>query len=192
MREKRNIISLDTDSALALMQEIYNDIVEQRNTASMITKKMLTFMKDAEDMSVIGPVIKEQQKILNDCTEKKISLVKLQSALLKQMNGSGPNAVGGKLQLTEDDRVLLEKLMQEPDGDSQLFRSNCFEHIDGYNMQTLLDSARATRIVAPVDCEQKDQEQYSNDLLNHTLLYSASVDGVHTTDGQRPYIQEDD
>ncbi len=71
MRERKNIISLDTDSALALMQEIYNDIVEQKNTASMITKKMLTFMKDAEDMSVIGPVIKEQQKILNDCTEKK-------------------------------------------------------------------------------------------------------------------------
>ena len=44
----------------------------------MITKKMLSFMKEAEDMSVIGPGIKEQQKILNDCTEKKISLVKLQ------------------------------------------------------------------------------------------------------------------
>ena len=44
-------------------------------------------MKDAEDMSTIGPVIKEQQKILNDCTEKKISLVKLQSVLLKQTTG---------------------------------------------------------------------------------------------------------
>jgi hypothetical protein len=115
MRERKNIISLDTDSALALMQEIYNDIVEQKNTASMITKKMLTFMKDAEDMSVIGPVIKEQQKILNDCTEKKISLVKLQSALLKQTQGSGPGAGGGKLQLTEEDRVLLEKLMNDSD-----------------------------------------------------------------------------
>ena len=118
MREKKNIISLDTDSALALMQEIYNDIVEQKNTASMITKKMLTFMKDAEDMSVIGPVIKEQQKILNDCTEKKISLVKLQSALLKQTQGSGPNSTGGKLQLTEEDRVLLEKLMSDSEGES--------------------------------------------------------------------------
>jgi len=98
-----------------LMQEIYNDIVEQKNTASMITKKMLTFMKDAEDMSVIGPVIKEQQKILNDCTEKKISLVKLQSALLKQTQGSGPSAGGGKLQLTDEDRVLLEKLMNDSD-----------------------------------------------------------------------------
>jgi hypothetical protein len=114
MRERKNLISLDTDSALALMQDIYNDIVEQRNTASMITKKMLTFMKDAEDMSVIGPVIKEQQKILNDCTEKKISLVKLQGALLKQTQGTGPNS-GGKLSLTDEDRTLLEKLMNEPD-----------------------------------------------------------------------------
>ena len=84
MRPKKPNISLDVDSALSLMQEIYNDVVEDRNTASLIMKKMMSFMKDAEDMSVIGPVIKEQQKILNDCTEKKISLVKLQGVLLKQ------------------------------------------------------------------------------------------------------------
>lgn len=114
MRRKTNILSLDTDSALALMQEIYNDIVEQKQTASMITKKMLSFMKEAEDMSVIGPVIKEQQKILNDCTEKKISLVKLQSALLKQ-TGGGQVQSGGKLDLTDEDRQLLEKLMKEDD-----------------------------------------------------------------------------
>ena len=114
MREKKNIISLDTDSALALMQEIYNDIVEQKNTASMITKKMLTFMKDAEDMSVIGPVIKEQQKILNDCTEKKISLVKLQGVLLKQSGGGGKEGFS-KMSLSEEDRELLEKLMSEDD-----------------------------------------------------------------------------
>lgn len=114
MRRKTNILSLDTDSALALMQEIYNDIVEQKQTANLITKKMLSFMKEAEDMSVIGPVIKEQQKILNDCTEKKISLVKLQSVLLKQMGG-GQAINQGKLDLTEEDRLLLEKLMKEDD-----------------------------------------------------------------------------
>lgn len=76
-------------------------------------------MKDSEDMSVIGPVIKEQQKILNDCTEKKISLVKLQNALLKQ--NYGPNSVnsGGKLQLTEEDRVILEQLMNDEDSESK-------------------------------------------------------------------------
>lgn len=110
MRRKKSILTLDTDSALALMQEIYNDVVEQKNTASLITKKMLSFMKDAEDMSTIGPVIKEQQKILNDCTEKKISLVKLQGALLKQTQVTNPSS-GGKLVITDEDKKILEQLM---------------------------------------------------------------------------------
>ena len=114
MRERRKIITLDTESALALMQEIYNDIVEQKNTASLITKKMLTFMKEAEDMSMIGPVIEKQQKILQDCTEKKISLVKLQGSLLKQ-GSSGDKREYNKMQLTEDDRKLLEKMIEEKD-----------------------------------------------------------------------------
>jgi hypothetical protein len=114
MRERKNNITLEVDSALALMQEIYNDVVENRNTASLIMKKMLSFMKDAEDMSVIGPVIKEQQKVLNDLTEKKISLVKLQSALLKQtQGGSGKGAPMGKLTLTDEDREILEKLVND-------------------------------------------------------------------------------
>jgi hypothetical protein len=121
MRTQRNLISLDVDSALALMQEIYNDVVENRNTASIIMKKMLSFMKDAEDMSVIGPVIKEQQKVLNDLTEKKISLVKLQSALLKQTQGSGGGKGGpmGKLTLSDEDRDLLDKLVNDGDNKNE-------------------------------------------------------------------------
>ena len=114
MRERKNNITLDVDSALALMQEIYNDVVENRNTASTILRKMMSFMKDAEDMSTIGPVIKEQQKILNDCTEKKISLVKLQGVLLKQTQGSGGGGGPmGKLTLSDDDRAILDKLVND-------------------------------------------------------------------------------
>lgn len=118
MKPRKNLISLDVDSALALMQEIYNDIVEQKNTASLIMKKMLSFMKEAEDMSMIGPVIKEQQKILNDCTEKKISLVKLQSILLKQTEGASKGGFG-KLTLTDEDRELLEKLVNEEENNNK-------------------------------------------------------------------------
>jgi hypothetical protein len=116
MRDRKTNITLEVDSAVALMQEIYNDIVEQKNNASLIMKKMLSFMKDAEDMSVIGPVIKEQQKILNDCTEKKISLVKLQSALLKQTQGTGgKNMPISKLTLSDEDKKELDKLLNNPD-----------------------------------------------------------------------------
>ena len=115
MRTQRNNITLDVDSALSLMQEIYNDVVENRNTASTILRKMMSFMKDAEDMSTIGPVIKEQQKILNDCTEKKISLVKLQSVLLKQTTGGSGGGGGsmGKLTLSDEDREILDRLVNE-------------------------------------------------------------------------------
>jgi hypothetical protein len=123
MRERKNNITLDVNSALSLMQEIYNDVVENRNTASLIMKKMLSFMKDAEDMSVIGPVIKEQQKILNECTEKKISLVKLQSVMLKQSQSTSNKGGGhmGKLELTDEDRELLDKLVN--DGNNQSTQS---------------------------------------------------------------------
>lgn len=114
MRSQKNNITLDIDSALALMQEIYNDVVENRNTASTILRKMMSFMKDAEDMSTIGPVIKEQQKILNDCTEKKISLVKLQGILLKQTTSGGGKS-GPLGTLSEEDREILEKLMNSDD-----------------------------------------------------------------------------
>lgn len=118
MGRRKKIISLDVDSALVVMQEIYNDIVEQKNIASMITKKMLAFMKESEDMSVIGPVIKDQQKILNDCTEKKISLVKLQAVLLKQSGDSGSgNEKFSKMKLSDEDKELLDKLVNETDND---------------------------------------------------------------------------
>lgn len=38
-------------------------------------------MKEPEDMAMIGPIIEKQQKIVNDCVEKKLTLSKLQSAM---------------------------------------------------------------------------------------------------------------
>jgi hypothetical protein len=80
-RPTKKTINLTKDSMLSLMQEIYNEIVEQRNTAIRIQNKMLTMMKEPEDMTLIGPVIEKQQKIINDCVEKKLTLSKLQSTM---------------------------------------------------------------------------------------------------------------
>ena len=71
-RPKKKEISLNKESVLSLMQEIYNELVEQRATALRIQNKMLALMKDSSDMAIIGPIIKEQQKIINDTVEKKL------------------------------------------------------------------------------------------------------------------------
>ena len=87
-RPQRKEINFTKDSILSLMQEIYNELVEQRQTAIRIQNKMLSMMKEAEDMSLLGPVIKDQQKIINDCVEKKLQLSKLQSSIWEKSNSS--------------------------------------------------------------------------------------------------------
>jgi len=87
-RPQRKQIDFTKDSILSLMQEIYNELVEQRQTAIRIQNKMLTMLKDQDDMKVIGPVIEKQQKIVNDCVDKKISLSKLQSGIWEKSNSS--------------------------------------------------------------------------------------------------------
>jgi hypothetical protein len=87
-RPPKKEINLTKESILSLMQEIYNELVEQRNTAIRIQNKMLTMMKDPEDMTLIGPVIEKQQKIINDCVEKKLSLSKLQASIWEKSNNT--------------------------------------------------------------------------------------------------------
>ena len=90
-RPPKKEINLTKESILSLMQEIYNELVEQKNTAVRIQNKMLSMMKDPEDMTLIGPVIEKQQKIINDCVEKKLSLSKLQASIWEKSNNVSEN-----------------------------------------------------------------------------------------------------
>jgi len=112
-RPTKKQINLSKDSMLSLMQEIYNELVEQRSTAIRIQNKMLTMMKDPEDMTVIGPVIEKQQKIINDCVEKKLTLSKLQSTMWEKTVNSNDGG-GGSFSITDlGDDELLRTLMEK-------------------------------------------------------------------------------
>ena len=111
-RPTKKEINLSKESMLSLMQEIYNEVVEQRNTAIRIQNKMLTMMKEPEDMTLIGPVIEKQQKIINDCIEKKLTLSKLQSSMWEKSNANKDNGAGFSITDLGDDelfRTLMEK-----------------------------------------------------------------------------------
>ena len=119
-RPPKKEINLTKDSMLSLMQEIYNEIVEQRNTAIRIQNKMLTMMKEPEDMTLIGPVIEKQQKIINDCVEKKLSLSKLQSQMWQKTQDKQEEFTLSDLEL--DDEVL--KSLIEKDTSDKSYKMN--------------------------------------------------------------------
>ena len=111
-RPTKKEINLSKESMLSLMQEIYNELVEQRNTAIRIQNKMLAMMKDPEDMTLIGPVIEKQQKIINDCVEKKLTLSKLQSNMWEKSNNNNTN--NGNFSIADlGDDELLRTLMEK-------------------------------------------------------------------------------
>jgi hypothetical protein len=117
-RPTKKEINLSKESMLSLMQEIYNELVEQRSTAIRIQNKMLTMMKGPEDMTLIGPVIEKQQKIINDCVEKKLTLSKLQAGMWEKSN-TGTSESFSISDLGVDDemlKTLIEKDASKTEG----------------------------------------------------------------------------
>jgi hypothetical protein len=110
-RPVKKEINLTKESILSLMQEIYNELVEQRSTAIRIQNKMLAMMKETEDMTVLGPIIKEQQKIINDCVEKKLSLSKLQSSIWEKSNSTQESFSLSDLDV--DDTILTNLIQKD-------------------------------------------------------------------------------
>jgi hypothetical protein len=59
-------------------------------------------------MTTIGPVIEKQQKIVNDCVEKKLTLSKLQSTIWEKTNSSTESFT-----LSDLDDDLLQNLIEK-------------------------------------------------------------------------------
>ncbi len=75
-------------------------------------------MKEPEDMTLIGPVIEKQQKIINDCVEKKLTLSKLQSNIWEKRSNSEESFDI----TTMDDDVLQSLINKDIDSDIQKFK----------------------------------------------------------------------
>jgi len=67
-------------------------------------------MKEPEDMTLIGPVIEKQQKIINDCVEKKLTLSKLQSTMWQKSTDKEQDFTLSDLDM---DDVAIQSLLQK-------------------------------------------------------------------------------
>ena len=121
-KPRKKEINFTKDSLQALMQEIYNELVEQRSKALRIQNKMISMMKEPEDMTLIGPVIEKQQKIINECVEKKLSLSKLQANIWEK------NSQTESFSLSEfDDEVLKGLIEKDIDSDTNINLKLCIQ-----------------------------------------------------------------
>jgi methylthioribose-1-phosphate isomerase len=108
-RPKKKEIVLSKDSVLSLMQEIYNELVEQRATAIRIQNKLIAMMNNSKDMPAISGILKEQQKIINETIEKKLTLSKLQSSIWEKSQNNHQE----DFSLSDMDEDMLQTLINK-------------------------------------------------------------------------------
>lgn len=119
-KPRKKEILFNKESILSLLQEVYNELVEQRNTAIRIQNKMLTMMKDPEDMTLIGPVIEKQQKIINDCVDKKLQLSKLQANIWEKTQNEAESFTLSDM----DDDMMKVLLKKDVENSEQVYKFN--------------------------------------------------------------------
>ena len=78
-------------------------------------------MKEPEDMTLIGPVIEKQQKIINDCVEKKLTLSKLQSSIWEKSNSNQESF--SILDLGVDDETLKNLIDKDTSNSSDVYKT---------------------------------------------------------------------
>lgn len=72
-------------------------------------------MKEVEDMTLIGPIIEKQQKIINECVEKKLSLSKLQSSIWEKTNTTSNSDNFTLSDIDLDDDVIKSLIDKDTD-----------------------------------------------------------------------------
>lgn len=79
-------------------------------------------MKEPEDMTLIGPVIEKQQKIINDCVEKKLTLSKLQSTIWEKSKSETESFSISDLGM--DDETLQSLIDKDLNRDDSSYKLN--------------------------------------------------------------------
>lgn len=116
MAIRKKKIEVSEDSMRELMQETYNEIVDERSKALSAYKKFTKDIQENSDIALVGKITNDLLKIIDSSIEKKIRLIKIQGDILyksgKPLGGSEPTAT-----ITEEDRKWAEEFLKNQNND---------------------------------------------------------------------------
>lgn len=108
----RKKVGLSQESAMELMQEIYVEIVDERNRALQTFKKFSKNTDENTDIAMVGKITNDLLKIVDGAIEKKIRLLKIQTDILYKITKAGSDDEKD-FRLNEDMTSLIHKEIKE-------------------------------------------------------------------------------
>lgn len=114
---KRQKIDVSEDSLQYLMQEVYTEIVDERNKAMTAYKKFSKEINDSTDISMIGKITNDLLKIADSAIDKKLKLIKLQSDILYKGEKNTSDSIQNNGKITAEDKKWLRDQMEKQRND---------------------------------------------------------------------------
>ena len=112
MVPKKKKVDVSEESMRDLMQETYNEIVDERNRALTAYKKFTKDINENSNIALVGKITNDLLKIIDSSIEKKLRLIKIQGDILyksgKPSEGSGEN-----MTITDEDRKWAEEFLKQ-------------------------------------------------------------------------------
>lgn len=110
-KSSKTQIKVNEESMQKLMQETYNEIVDERNKALILYKRVTKEIDSNSDIALIGKVANDLLKIMDGAVEKKIKLIKLQSDILYKTakTDSSPD----NFTMTDEDKKWAEEMLEK-------------------------------------------------------------------------------
>ncbi len=116
-RPKKKKVELNTDSFVAMAQEAYNELVEQRSTAirQINENKKKVEVEDTHDLGTMNKVNTDLLKLVDSTIDKKISILKMMGGYIFKGDSNTESAASGAI--TPEDIEMIQSLMGDKDKD---------------------------------------------------------------------------
>lgn len=112
MVPKKKKVDVSEESMRDLMQETYNEIVDERNRALTAYKKFTKDINENSDIALVGKITNDLLKIIDSSIEKKLRLIKIQGDILYK-SGKPSEGSGESMTITDEDRKWAEEFLKQ-------------------------------------------------------------------------------
>lgn len=109
--QKKKKVDITETSMTELMQETYNEIVDERNKAIIAYKKFSKDINENVDIAMVGKITNDLLKIIDGAIEKKLRLIKIQSDIIYK-NGKSSSESSNDIRITEEDKKWAAEFMK--------------------------------------------------------------------------------
>jgi hypothetical protein len=110
-KSSKTQINVNEESMQKLMQETYNEIVDERNKALILYKRVTKDIDSNSDIALIGKVANDLLKIMDGAVDKKIKLIKLQSDIIYKT--AKPDSSPDNFTMTDEDKKWAEEMLEK-------------------------------------------------------------------------------